>query len=393
MLNSLISLLYSISIFITLNPFFTWSNSWVKVIIYLIPVVFSFVFKKIKSHQDRDILYYFLICSSFSIYIYLPIRELDDINLGFFGMILPLFVLFCSRDIQSKTLNHLANIFALISVISLFSLITHSLNINLWSFNVSQDFRRASSNLEQYVFFNGSLYLNTLQYKIMNLELYRMIGWFKEPSHYAIALSFIISFYDFKKKWMLWVLVFNLFLTFSLSGYIMMIMFYIIKHLDLKGVLKIVFLVILSVILLSLPALEPVMNTYVWAKVEGKDLLEILFSRAESTYTIPEISLYEFMFGFGRYFTQEFEIIISDFRAAFFRYGLLYFLFIFLHFIQVRFLCFKSYNKYYKVYILLMIAIISHRVWIIESIFYMALFILCYITYGKEVNERKSIGF
>ncbi|TOM07668.1 hypothetical protein CGH84_24140, partial [Vibrio parahaemolyticus] len=111
----------------------------------------------------------------------------------------------------------------------------------------------------------------TLQYKIMNLELYRMIGWFKEPSHYAIALSFIISFYDFKKKWMLWVLVFNLFLTFSLSGYIMMIMFYIIKHLDLKGVLKIVFLVILSVILLSLPALEPVMNTYVWAKVEGKD--------------------------------------------------------------------------------------------------------------------------
>lgn len=372
-----------------MNPFFIWSlnDSLVKISIMLIHMALFFSCKGKEFKRSVLNIYGLAAFVIFTIYIYLPFREYDYLSLGFASLI-PFFTLFFLNDeLKSRIKYRLIWFFCVISIFVIISFVLYTVKIPFPEVEITQTFRQSVYDKYHLYFLNIILDSQVIHLPF-GVDIYRSSGIFAEPGHFGIFLCLVLCLIDnpfSSRKGKL--ITTATILTFSLSSYICLIIIYL-----FHGKHKILFSIILTMILFSLVSYyydSDVLRKYIFDKVAGGDLLEIITSRTVFESNLFEFTSFDYIFGNGRNFLNEFQLIISDIRFPLYRFGLIYYV---LYFLIIIYYLVNEVNvngklsKSFKCILVVWFVIFMHRAFMMEAA-YMFTFL-----YLVSVRINKNVG-
>ena len=217
--SSLLTLLFSISIFISMVPYFLQGNEWIIRIFFLIGLASGFLLVKRKI----DILNYYvgLIFFVMMVLIYLPRHEASP--MFNYNLLLVLPFIFMDQEYSVKAFRIFTKIFAI------FLLPAVVVNILLY-FNVNIPYEQSEYTVENklaagyfYIERYGSILIGP---DALETRFPRLIGFLDEPGYTATLIFFILLGHNFNlKKWYNIILFLGGLMTLSLAFIILLLIY------------------------------------------------------------------------------------------------------------------------------------------------------------------------
>lgn len=365
--NQLIALVLCFYVFIFTLPYFVWFKPWVYGYFAFFIYIIGLALTVNKWHLSNKNAYLLIIYSAFCIFTYIPFRQHDELGFSFLIPLFSAFILLYKRDIAEQSLKVITNIFFIISLLSLVNIILYATGLNAPITTVTIPGRV----FDTYDVFFGTVVIPTQYFKIFGAEIFRNHGWFQEPGHFAIYLSFILAlqknpFNGIKNKIML----VALFSTFSASGFLMLFIIAIFKinlttRYFIYFTVSIISTSLLYILYLNNVEFQKFINYWFLRKFEASE--GIIASRRSESVSQFLFSYEISVLGYGSEFLKNQGIIFSDYMAHIYKHGLLSILFLFSFWSYLFLISIKTINKKLTVIVLLSILTFLHRSFMVTS--------------------------
>lgn len=336
------------------KPVYTWWNPSIVIsIFFLIFIILFLITNKIVIRKDISIVFFFLVV----IYIFTPFREFDEFKAYYLTFLFSCFIVFLlDQSTLEKFKYAYLNIMYIISILTIISSLFFIFKLGFPSIQISNEGRRDIVYL--YYF---STYLDSEIIRFPGGSIYRANGWFQEPGHYGIYLGIALTFLkDFLKSIKGYIIILSIFLTFSASAYIILLVLVFINYFSLKKITIMIGILLLGFFLYSVPFFNGIINEVILVKFQGGNILD------ERTKGLIDFNLQDYgkyLFGQGIGYLDYLEIVLSDYRRFIVSSGYIGLLLL----ISMYFyLLLKAISKRDKVFILglvIIFIIFTHRSW------------------------------
>lgn len=361
-INQIIALILCIYVFIFTVPYFVWFKSWVfgysAFLVYTLGVVLTFQKWKVDNYSLAPFIFYLLFC----VFTYIPFRQHDSLDFSFLIPMFSVFILLYDKKVASKSFDIITNIFFLISFTSLACIVLYGAGLASPVTTVIVPGRV----FDTYDVFLGTVVIPTQYFEISGFKLFRNHGWFQEPGHFAVYLSFILAlqrnmFSGFKNKVMLLAML----TTFSAAGFLML---FVITALRLRANIKFVvasivvlaFLTIAYSMIMSNEELRAFVEHWFLRKFETGD--SVIASRRSGYIDTSMLNNdIAFIFGYGADFLKNQGIILSDYMAHIYKYGIVSFFFILAFWSCFLFIALRNKNTTLLIVAFLFLLTFLHR--------------------------------
>lgn len=361
--NQLIALALCFYVFVFTVPYFVWFKPWIfgysAFLIYILGLAVTIN----RWRVDNGNYFVLILYSIFCIFTFIPLRQHDSLDLSFLIPLASIFILLYNRDVADKALKIITNIFFIISLASLVSIVLYALSMVTAITTVTVPGRV----FDTYDVFYGTVVIPTQYFEIFGLKVFRNHGWFQEPGHFAVYLSFVLAlqknvFSGIKNR----VMLLALFSTFSAAGFLM---FFVVVLFNLRLSTKLLIVLVVTTVVIFITytmylnniEFQNFVDYWFLRKLEGGNDGIVAGRRAgyvdESLFNNDLLVI----FGYGSEFLKNQGVILSDYMAHVYKYGLISIFPLLVLWSYLFYISFKTKDNSLKVVVLLSLLTFLHR--------------------------------
>lgn len=364
---------FAFYIFISMQPFIAWGQEWLFLVsagIFFLLFILGYRTTSWSIAELTSLAFVLM----FFLYLAFPLREFDGWGIRQFAYAAVLTVaLFWFPKNFHYCLNALRTLFFWIVILSIISIFLYLLNVPFPDYVLNQESRAKSTDL--YKWYYGMIYLNTQVYDLGIGRLVRNVGVFGEPGHFGIYLCLLLLMEDKPLEGKVnKVLVLGVISTFSAASYAILLLILVLKERFFKQALFF-FILFLALYLFNV---EWVFSVVLDKFNTGEDLL--------ASREVLDLSLFfhtfsDLMFGYGRDVLNFYGYTSSNLAAFVLRYGVFGFLIFFSFLIFATAIIYMKGKKIAAVTLFIVVlAIISHRSWMIDTLYLWSFIIIAMST-------------
>ena len=286
---------------------------------------------------------------------------------------------FLSKGVLIQGFRILTKLVFVICICAILVLICNVLGIQLPSSVVEREF-----GSQQYINYYFSSKLNGQDYYLFGLELYRLSGIFREPGHFGmVLLMFLYVYSDFSRTFVGRVFIITAILTLSFGAYLMLIILLLKRVLFERDKWLLLFLSIcVTSVFVYLP--DEFITHFFLNKAD-----EALEGRTTGNLSLVYkefIKSIDIFWGKGKDVLSYYDIIVSDYRGYFLRYGVFGIL---LNCGLLFSLIFRKGGSIILLTSVYFIIVFLHRSWFLD--YFAFLFAVLMMTYGLKYKKKVSV--